>query len=156
MFNVPKTALHLYYVLESRSVSSNNDRDYTSVITQWTKVAVTRQRFFLYNRYHGCEDSVGLHLLATGLLWIILFSTLFHAFISLYQASNVCRRSCSQIIEINTFMNPCNFVRYMLLGIRGFAKLKTFQKSKKNWIELTPLTHPHPNFVLGNPTLTWT
>ena len=31
-------------------------------------------------------------------------------------------------------------------GITGFAKLKKFQRFKKNWIELTPPTHPHPNF----------
>ena len=39
--------------------------------------------------------------------------------------------------------------------VRGFAKLKKF---KKKWIELTPPTHPHPNFyfIFGNPSLTWT
>ena len=26
--------------------------------------------------------------------------------------------------------------------LRGFAKLKKIQKSKKNWIELNPPTHP--------------
>ena len=30
----------------------------------------------------------------------------------------------------------------VVLTFRGFAKLKKFQKSKKNWIELTPPTHP--------------
>ena len=39
-------------------------------------------------------------------------------------------------------------------AFRGFAKLKKIQK--KTWIELTPPSHPHPNFLFGNPSLTWT
>ena len=43
-----------------------------------------------------------------------------------------------------------------ILQGKGLCKLKKFQKSKRNWIELTPPTHPHPNFCFGNPSLTWT
>ena len=46
-------------------------------------------------------------------------------------------------------------MRTTVNGVRVFAKLKKFQKSKKTWIELTPPTHP-PSKLFWNPSLTWT
>ena len=44
----------------------------------------------------------------------------------------------------------------IIIELRGFAKLNTFQKSQKKWIELTPPTNPSYKLFFGNPSLTWT
>ena len=50
--------------------------------------------------------------------------------------------SCGQ--SVTTFVLPLMHQVSLVVkhALRGFAKLKFFQKSKKNWIELIKPTHP--------------
>ena len=55
-------------------------------------------------------------------------------------------------LYINLFLSFCIY----MFQVRGFAKLNKSQKSKKNWIELTPPIHPPSKLFFGYPSLTWT
>ena len=60
--------------------------------------------------------------------------------------------------DVSMFAVMSRTCRYCVLArlFRGFAKLKKSKNPKKTWIDLTPPTYAHPNFLFWKPSLTWT